>query len=249
MDHARFLGHLDDEFARFRAAAASGLSAPVPTCPGWTVADLARHVGEVYLEKARTVREGAEPEPWPPPGLAAEDPLALLDRSYPDLRGELAARAPGDPSVTWYGPDQTVGFLMRRMAHETLIHRIDAELGAGRPVGDVPPDLAADGIDELLKVCVAYAVAEWSEEFTGVLGGAPERTYALRTDGAAWAVRSGPDLFDVQDGPGGGPADVTLTGPPDALLRWVWNRGGDVRIEGDPEAVAVLRRCIAIATQ
>ncbi|MEV5827375.1 maleylpyruvate isomerase family mycothiol-dependent enzyme [Spirillospora sp. NPDC052242] len=249
MDHARFLDHLEDDFSRFRAIAASGLSAPVPTCPGWTVADLARHVGEVYLHKTRTVREGAEPEPWPPPDLAAEDPLVLLDRTYADLRAELTAHEPGDPAVTWYAPDQTVGFWMRRMAHETLIHRIDAELALGRPPAPVPPDLAADGVDELLKVCVAYGLATWGEYFTGVLGGTPERTYALRTDGAEWRVRTGPDLFDVHDGPGDGPSDVTLTGPPEALLRWVWNRGGDVRIDGAPEAVEVLRQCITLATQ
>jgi len=38
-------------------------AAPVPSCPGWSVADLTRHVGEVYLHKTLAMREGAEPDP------------------------------------------------------------------------------------------------------------------------------------------------------------------------------------------
>ena len=62
-----------------------------------------------------------------------------------ELRAEFRAREPGAPAPTWFGPDQTVGFWIRRMAQETVIHRIDAELAAGLPVTPVPGDLAADG--------------------------------------------------------------------------------------------------------
>jgi hypothetical protein len=138
------------------------------------------------------------------------------------------------------------------MAQETVIHRIDAELGTGQPVAPVPADLAVDGIDELLKVFVAYSVAEWGSYFTDILAGSPGRTYTVRTDGAAWRVRTGPGLFAVEDGDGA--ADVTVSGPPAAVLRWVWNRESagepsDVTVDGAPEAVEELRRCIVIATQ
>nr|WP_246149062.1 hypothetical protein [Nonomuraea turkmeniaca] len=136
------------------------------------------------------------------------------------------------------------------MAQETVIHRIDAELGTGQPVAPVPDDLAVDGIDELLKVFVAYSVAEWGDYFTEILGGSPGRTYAVRTDGAAWTVRTGPALFTVEDGTGADAADVTVSGPPTAVLRWVWNRGDiGITVEGAPEAVEELRRCIVMATQ
>ena len=46
------------------------------------------------------------------------------------------------------------------MAQETVIHRIDAELGADVPIAPIPDDLAIDGIDELLKVFVAYDCQE-----------------------------------------------------------------------------------------
>jgi uncharacterized protein (TIGR03083 family) len=102
------------------------------------------------------MREGAEPDPWPPKELAAEEPLALLDRAYAGLRDEFAARRPEDPAGSWYAPDETVGFWIRQMAHETVIHRIDAELGTGQPVAPVPAELALDGIDEL-RSCIVTA--------------------------------------------------------------------------------------------
>jgi hypothetical protein len=140
------------------------------------------------------------------------------------------------------------------MAQETVIHRIDAELGTGQPVAPVPADLAVDGIDELLKVFVAYSVEEWGDYFSDILAGSPGRTCTVRTDGAAWRVRTGPGRFAVEDGPGDDAADVTLSGPPAAVLRWLWNREGAgepsaVAVQGAPEAVEELRRCIVTATQ
>ena len=129
-----------------------------------------------------------------------------------------------------------------------------AELGAGQPVDPVRDDLAIDGIDELLKVFVAFSVAEWGDYFADALGSSPGRAYTVRANGAAWQVRTGPGRFDVTDGAGDGAADVTVTGPPEDVLRWVWNREtpgapSGVTVQGDPEAVAELHRCIVTATQ
>ena len=80
------------------------------------------------------------------------------------------------------------------MAQETVIHRIDAELGTGQPGSVlVPSDLAIDGIDELLKVFVAYSVAEWSGYFTVILAGrtGPDLHGADRRRGVAGADRPG----------------------------------------------------------
>jgi hypothetical protein len=200
------------------------------------------------------MREGHEPEEWPPPGLADEDPIALLDRGYAGLLDEFAARKPEDPAGTWYGPDQSVGFWIRRMAQETVIHRIDAELGTRQPVAEVPQDLAVDGIDELLKIFVVYSVATWGDSFSDVLGRSPGWTYAVRTNGGAWLARTAPGVFSVRDGDAGTVADVSLSGAPTAVLRWVWNReaaddASGVTVEGPAEAVEELKRVIVIATQ
>jgi hypothetical protein len=76
----------------------------------------------------------------------------------------------------------------------------------------------------------------------------------VRTDGAARRMRTGPGLFTVEDGAAADAADVAISGPPTAVLRWVWNREGvgepnGVTIEGAPEAVEELRRCIVTAAQ
>ena len=118
----------------------------------------------------------------------------------------------------------------------------------------MPDDLAIDGIDELLKVFVAFSVAEWGDYFTEVLGSSPGWTYTVRTDGAAWQVRTGPGRFDVTDGAGDGAADVTVTGPPEAVLRWLWHRQSPgepsrVSVQGPAAAVDELNRVIVIATQ
>jgi hypothetical protein len=75
----------------------------------------------------------------------------------------------------------------------------------------------------------------------------------VRTDGAAWRLQAGPGLFAVEDGADDA-ADVIVSGPPTAVLRWAWNRESTgepsaVMVEGPLEAVQELRRCIIIATQ
>ncbi|MFJ9178431.1 maleylpyruvate isomerase family mycothiol-dependent enzyme [Streptomyces sp. NPDC102360] len=258
---ARYLDCLAADFERLRAAATPAPTAQVPSCPDWTVTDLVRHVGQVYAHKTQAVlaaAPGSEPE-WPPKGTSDEEPFALMDRAYAELRTALETREPEAPSGTWYAPDQTVGFWIRRMAQETVIHRIDAELAAGGPISPVPDDLAVDGIDELLKVFTAYAVTEWPDFFREPLAASPGRTYEVRAEaekGATWRIRTGAEpTFTVEDGAAANSTtDVTLSGMPEALLRDLWNRAGaaetsHVRITGAPEPVEELRACLRISTQ
>ena len=88
------------------------------------------------------------------------------------------------------------------MAQETVIHRIDAELGDGAPFAPVPDDLAIDGIDELLRIFVAYSRGRVWRLLHGVLAG----RQAGRT-GCAPMVRRGwcgpgRGLFTVDDAAG-----------------------------------------------
>jgi len=92
MDDSRFLGCLALDYAAMRQAAEGAEpAAPVPSCPGWTMADLVSHVGVTYLHKAVIMRTGEWPGDWPPPGTEQEPPLALLDRGYAELTGEFSA--------------------------------------------------------------------------------------------------------------------------------------------------------------
>jgi len=251
---ARLRECLSSDAARLREMVASVDSgAPVPSCPGWTVADLTGHVGGVYLHKVECMVQGVEPDAWPPEGLAeeaAKDPLGLLDRAYAALVHEFDTRPPDTPAGGWYAPDRTVGFQIRRMAQETVIHRLDAELAAGVEPAPVPDDLAVDGIEEFLYIFVAYGTVAWLEWSREVLADTDGGGVRLVTTGGAWLVRPTPDGVQVTEDPAGeAVAEVTAT--PAELLLWMWGRAGDdaVTITGDPERIVQLRKIFTFVAQ
>ena len=259
MDSSRFLECLEADFERMREVVPRHLAAQVPTCPGWTVADLTRHLAATYLHKAEMMRQGKHPEGWPPASFQQAEPVGLLTRAYGELVAEFAARNPDDPAKTWYDPDQTVRFWIRRMAQETVIHRIDAELGAGTPVDLIPQDLALDGIDELFNVFVAYGFSQWPEEFTEALQNSPGRTYVINAAETSWTITTSPTELTVTGGPGTaftipGTPDAIVSGSSPTILRWAWNRETPgtptpLTIKGTPEALTELRQCVVAATQ
>jgi len=254
MDNDRLLDSLASDYGLLCDAASSGApEAPVPSCPGWTMTDLVRHVAEVYLHKVTAIRLGEWPDPWPP-DLSAEQPLTLLDRTYEELTAEFASRDPAAPAPTWYEPQQDVAFWIRRMAQETVIHRIDAELAAGRPLSPVPDDVAVDGIDEVLKRFLAYGSVTWPEEFAEVAGerlesGSGQDTVAVAAGSGTWTVRPRPDGVEAADG-SSGDVHATVTARPPAMLSWLWGRAGDevITVSGDPAWAAYLRRLLAAMT-
>src|SRR5215469_6263772 len=131
-----FLDHLARESARFaEAITAAPPGATVPSCPGWNADDLLWHLGEVQWLWGMVVRErvtGDRAETLKPPRPADRAGLAAFyDCASHGLADILAATPPDTPAWTW-SEDQTVGFIRRRQAHEALIHRVDAELTAGR---------------------------------------------------------------------------------------------------------------------
>ncbi len=138
-------------------------------------------------------------------------------------------RATSDRATVWtYLPAPSAKlFWARRMAHETAIHRVDAQLAAGFGVSDFDPEFAADGIDELLT---GSAVRFDRSRLPG------DRTISLTPldSNAAWTLTVGPGLIScrplaVDD------ADLSVFGLASDLYRWVWNRAGsdDVSLRGD----------------
>jgi uncharacterized protein (TIGR03083 family) len=144
------------------AAHTAGLEARVPTCPEWTVRDLAEHLGGVHRWCAGTVsrpgeklvRRGVADAPMPESVDEVSawllEGAALLTRAVRDA-GE-------DTLVGGFGTMVPVSFWARRQCHETLVHRADAELAAGVPVlADVAPEIAADAVDEHLAMVALSA--------------------------------------------------------------------------------------------
>jgi len=254
MESSRYLACLAADYELLRDAASSvALDKPVPSCPEWTVADLVAHTGEVYLHKATVMRDGKWPDPWPSDHQPA-DPFALLDLGYREVTAEFAARPAQESSLTWFPPEQTVGFWIRRMAQETVVHRMDAQLAAGEACTPAPDDLAVDGVDEVLKRFLAYGSVAWPDEYATVEGdhlagddGAD--TIVVTAGEVSWTVRPTPRSVAVTDGRDDA-ARARVFAAPDAVLSWLWGRASDdvVTAAGDPEWIAYLRRLLAATT-
>ncbi len=237
----RYLTFIRADADKLIAAAGGHLADPVPSCPGWTVADLVDHMGHVYLHKIESIRQQRNPEPWPPPPYDG-DSIDWLAASTQEMLTEFTERGPDAPSYTWHEPDQTVGFWYRRMAQETAVHRVDAELAVGT-VTPIDDELALDGVDELLDI---HFAGDWSDlpkpELVGRVG--------LRAADRSWLVVLDPEEVRIEPFTGAG-ADAVVTGDPSDLLLWLWGRlpVESVQIEGDAAAVDRLRQRLALATQ
>jgi uncharacterized protein (TIGR03083 family) len=241
-------------------AALHDLDAAVPPCPGWTVRDAVLHTAEVYLHKISSTRNGVMPKPWPPepwpPAEAVADPVGFFRRAQGELLTEFESRDPDSHSATWWPPDQTVGFWCRRMAQETAIHRADVE-SAGGAITPIDPELALDGVDELLGLMLE---GDWSDVTPEEWGDVDPQAGAgrpieLRSGERRWRVVAHPDRNDVTgvagepvDGP---PAEATVEAGASDLLLWAWGRAPDsaVTIDGDPSLVKALRDRLVLATQ
>lgn len=239
------LAQLVSDAAALRGAAVD-LDAEIPTCPGWAVRDAVEHTAVVYAHKATIVEGGLQepPSPWPPE-FSFDDVLGFYDAQLHRLVEALRSRAPDTQVWTWYPPEQTVGFWVRRMMHETLIHRADVESAAGqRP--DVPDEVAADGIDELIERMLCNDDVEYYE---GYSPGRGERV-AIAAAGASWTVTLGSETasfireFSAD-------ADATLEGDGASVLLALWNRlpYSTLSTAGDESALAALRALAVEATQ
>jgi len=155
LDRSVYLDHLARESAALAdAAAAAGPDADVPACPGWTVTDLLRHAagGDTW---ARLIVETGSRE-GVPTELPADAPTgdALVARYRDGAEALVQVLTDADPSAsvwTFFPGDRTASFWIRRRAHETTVHRVDAQSAAG-DVTPIDPAFASDGIDEYLAV-------------------------------------------------------------------------------------------------
>lgn len=222
MEIAEHIAHVRDEGERFaEAAGAAGLDAPVPTCPEWKVRDLVRHLGGVHHWATSYVLSG-NPRPSSEKedaklfaGLDDADLLPGFRAGLAALVAALSAASPDLDCWSFLAAPSPLAFWARRQAHETTIHRVDAELAAGRDAR-CAPEFAADGIDELLKGFFSRA--------RGRLVADPAVALAVRTTdtGDAWTIRIEPDRRVVTAGTAD--ADCRVSGPASDLYLLLWNR-------------------------
>ncbi|MGH2449464.1 MAG: maleylpyruvate isomerase family mycothiol-dependent enzyme [Chloroflexota bacterium] len=230
MDRASFHAALKSESEALRTAAPGNLAVPVPTCPGWAIGDLVRHLGEVYEfftdvvstgaidssalhEKHQTMRAERDE------AFAQSDRLLDWYRDRTDaLLAALRSRSVDARVWTWWEPVQSVGWYDRRMAHETAVHRWDVEHALGDAV-PIDPELSVDGIDEALSM---HAVDR-----------RPDSELPGRNELFRFRTTDIPGQWDVFFPEAGGvevtstdeqKAGVAVAGPASDILLYLWQR-------------------------
>ena len=254
------------------AAAAAGPDASVPTCPDWTVRDLVRHQGGVHRWAAEIV---ARPRtaPW---RVDLDDVVSswpadaeLVDWFRQGHASLITALTQADPELecwTFLPAPSPLAMWARRQAHETAVHRADAELAAGAPLSPLAAPFAADGIDELLMCFITRP--------GGRLRADPPRVLGVRCTDASgdWQVRIGHDGVETAhradhaepagttpgagaaDGAGGGAADgaggadCQVSGRAAEVYLALWNRQPteSLGVEGDRQVLELFRNKVRI---
>jgi uncharacterized protein (TIGR03083 family) len=225
---ARHLAGVGSAMVAFvRYADRAGLSAPVPTCPDWTVRDLVAHQGMVHRWAAGLLRgeTGIDPDAFEAEGRSELDPLEWLRDGVIEL-AETVSRASEDARAPVFLNDapRPREFWARRQCHETTVHAVDALAAAlGRlPEAEetwIDVDVAVDGIDELLGGFLTRPRSRLRCEEDAVLVVAPDDAPDW------WRVELGPRpaVSIRRTGPRGS-GDWVLDGPAVELYLALWNR-------------------------
>jgi uncharacterized protein (TIGR03083 family) len=165
LDFDRCCAEIVDQTALLTAGIeGADLTAPVPSCPGWNLGQLLRHLGGGHRWAETTVRTRATQPP-------SDDHFRDLSRYTDEDPGVLAPwlaegaarlaqtlRAAGPDAEVWTPvpgetpiAEKTPVFWARRFMHETLIHRADATLAVGEEF-TAAEEVAIDAIDEWMEL-------------------------------------------------------------------------------------------------
>jgi uncharacterized protein (TIGR03083 family) len=228
------------------AANRTELSARIPSCPGWRMRTLVRHIGGVHrwaaahvadrrlepLSAYKTRLVGRWPDDqvlvdWFRDGHAAL--VRTLEQADPDLKCWSFLPAPS-PLAFW----------ARRQAHETGIHRADAECASG-DISSYDPAVAKDGIDELLLAFVPRPRTKLRAD--------PSRSLRVQATDISgdWLVRVQPDKVDVSTDHAD-KADCSVSGPAADLYLLLWNRrsADGLQVDGDRRLLDLWRASVQI---
>lgn len=198
LEETRVLGEL------IRAA---DQSTPVPTCPGWTLEQLFRHVGRGDRWAAQIVRDRMDSfldfrsveEGTPPPDV--DDAISWLNGGAQRLVDAVEATGAETPVWTFLGP-RPANWWIRRRLHENAVHRADAALAVGAGF-TLEAEVAADGINEFLERIVIQA----------------------GKDGTALPLEGGDTLHLHASDPGLGEAGEWTVAVEDVVVTWSHEHG------------------------
>jgi uncharacterized protein (TIGR03083 family) len=196
----------------------------VPSCPGWRLRDLAHHLGNVHAWAERATRQPTPPEEPTEAPQGRDDLIAWYAGAAASLLERLRTADPDEPCWHFGAKPRTVGWWVRRQAHETAVHLWDAQAALGH-APPLEPGFAADGVAEVLDVFV------------------PRQVRMERIAPLTASVRLVATDADLHRSLGDGEPVATLTGTASDLLLLLWGRVPADRLEvtGDPSPVLSAR--------
>jgi uncharacterized protein (TIGR03083 family) len=230
---------IDERSAAFRAAiaAAPRLDVQVPTCPEWTLFDLAQHLGQGRRAWAATVAAGPDATTKSSSTDAApEDRDALVDWLAVSTRELLEALRDAGPDRgcwAWWDGSQspkTCGAVARHQLQEIAVHTYDAQLTVGTPQ-PLPDEIALDGVEEFLFTCSATTSA-WPHE--------PAVVDYHAAEGRSWRQHlsaEGSRIARFAPGESADRTDASVQGPAHDLVLLFYGRGplDSLKLDGDPQ--------------
>lgn len=237
-----FIAAIEDQSQGFAAAAAGNLAATVTGCPGWTVADLTRHLTEVQWFWSTIVAERLHQPPdesrRPPP--AGDDSLIrqFLEGSN-HLVEVLSAANPEETVWTWAPAQQNVAFVIRHQVQEAAIHRWDADQARGGTFA-IPTPLAADSIEEFLTFSVS-STADPADPVGQPLQGSLslECTEIKRS----WTICDGSSAGTLSFDCDVEPAATKISATASELLLWLYGR---ISLPSTPDSPELMERFRAL---
>jgi uncharacterized protein (TIGR03083 family) len=218
-------------------------SMPVPTCPGWSLKHLLRHVGRGDRWAAQIVSErrddyldprsveGGKPPPDP------DDAISWLCGGAQRLVDAVEQSGVETQVWTFLGP-RPANWWIRRRLHEAAVHRADVAIALGSQF-TLESDVAADGITEWLERVAIQAGGDGAplpledgntmhlHAIDPGLGEAGEWTVGVSGNGITWSHEHGKGTVALR----GGATELLL-----AIVRRVSVADTGIEVFGD-EAV------------
>lgn len=212
-----YLDSVADDVERVVAVIEHGdLTAPVAACPGWDVRRLVEHLGVIHRWAHHCAVHAAPPDDTNPFDPGDRD-LAEWFRDGATILGDtLRGLDPDAPTWHPFTVARVASVWPRRQAHETAMHRWDAQAAVGEP-DPLDPELASDGIDEYFEVAVPRLIKR--ERLTVPAGSF--HVHCTDVDGE-WLVWNEDGEYRMKRAHEKG--DAALRGPAELILLRLWGR-------------------------